>query len=725
MFAKNLLRYIVVFLLLGFLGQGCRKTNEFVTSTNISPDSTSYSQYQVATLTGYNITFKQTTYDGFLAGHVVKLTAYGNKLGFVVPDVAAGGYSLQATIEGNPYIINITITKLGTVTSADPYIQDVLQTSMYSNLYIDSLVNLTATMQGTNTSNDLTNATMLKNLGTAVTNDLTGASSDDKLYMAKLIKANPSLFLSLQRGMDIIDTNRLFRKTSASLEQKSDSIVAEVTKYMAVSSFAMLATKAIINAPLQPTVAAELAEAVLADRYFDAYKASIILVNEPIILSSLNFDAYDRTTLSSITVNNAQPYTFQLSGNYRNLCYLDTVSGASLVIAFDTALRTFSSGWNAVNAVLPTPLTGSALALGTITTIKTKTLGVNPYYLTVGNISNANVIVSTDISTGVLKATFLTTQTTANQLFTFDIGYSNPGLCSCTLTCNGTIPSNRTGRKVAGGNGLGANLNQFYSPTALWVSSDGKLFIADQGNNRIVRWDTGGLIGTLVAGGNGVGDSLNRFDNPTGVWGDGLGGVYVADKSNNRIMYWAVDSLKGVKMAGFPTTSDSMLSSPVSVCYSSAGAIYVADMYNNRVQKWTPGVGVVTVAGGNGAGSGANQLHNPSAVFVDGAGNVYVADAYNNRVQKWAAGATTGTTVAGGNGTGSAANQLINPSGVAVNAAGDIYVADKGNLRVQKWAKGGNTGYTAATGDCNSVFLDGAGNIYVLNMADVTKWAPL
>ncbi len=725
MFKKFLQILSIVVLLAGVFFSGCRKTNEFVTSTNIKPDSASYVQYQVAVLTGYNITFKQPVYDGFLAGHLVKLTVYGNQLGFVVPDVTPGSYTLQTTVEGNQYLITINIKTIGTITSADDIIQGALQSSVLSNLYIDSLVNLTATMQGTNTTADLSNATMLKNLGSQIATDLNASSSDDKLYVAKLIKANPSLFLNLERALDIIDTNRLYRKTSATLEQKSDSVVSRVTNYLAVNSFAMLATKIIRNAPAQPAVAAELAEAVLADRYFDAYKSTIILVNEPIILSSFDLTSYYRTTLSNLTVTNAQPYTMELSGAYRNICYMDSISSSPLVTALDTAMKTFSTAWYNTSTVLPVPFSGSALYLSAITTAKTKTLAINPYYLSVGNISNPNLIANTDISTGKLKITFVTTQITTNQLFTFDITYTNPGLVAHTQTYNGTIPAQRTGKVVAGGNGLGSSLSQFYNPAGLWMGADGKLYVADQGNNRIVKWDTGGLVGTLVAGGNGVGDSINQFNSPNGVWGDGTGGVFVADRNNNRVMHWAYDSVKGIKVAGFATTSDSMLNAPAAVCYSAAGAIYVADMYNNRIQKWTPGVGVVTVAGGNGAGAAANQLHNPSAVFVDASGNVYIADSYNNRIQKWAPGATNGTTVAGGNGTGSGATQLINPSGLFVSASGDLYIADKGNSRIQKWAAGGNTGYTAAVGDCNSVFLDGAGNIYVANMADVTRWAPL
>ena len=54
----------------------------------------------------------------------------------------------------------------------------------------------------------------------------------------------------------------------------------------------------------------------------------------------------------------------------------------------------------------------------------------------------------------------------------------------------------------------------------------------------------------------------------------------------------------------------------------------------------------VTVAGGNGQGSAANQLYSPMGITLDASGNIYIVDMYNDRIQKWAPGATEGITVA-------------------------------------------------------------------------------
>jgi len=179
------------------------------------------------------------------------------------------------------------------------------------------------------------------------------------------------------------------------------------------------------------------------------------------------------------------------------------------------------------------------------------------------------------------------------------------------------------------------------------------------------------------------------------------------------------------------------LALPLNVAVDADGNVYVADASNDRVQKWAPGASSgVTVAGGNGAGSAANQLENPQAVAVDADGNVYVADGNNNRVQEWAPGASSGVTVAGGNGAGSAANQLFGPWFLAVDADGNVYVTD-GNNRVQEWAPGASYGVTVAGGngrgsaanqlaDPRGVAVDADGNLYVADAFNqrVQEWAP-
>ena len=66
----------------------------------------------------------------------------------------------------------------------------------------------------------------------------------------------------------------------------------------------------------------------------------------------------------------------------------------------------------------------------------------------------------------------------------------------------------------------------------------------------------------------------------------------------------------------------------------------------------------VTVAGGNGQGSGLNQLTSPHGIYVDDDQTIYIADLGNHRIMTWKHDATAGEIVAGGNGRGDGMNQL-------------------------------------------------------------------
>jgi sugar lactone lactonase YvrE len=180
------------------------------------------------------------------------------------------------------------------------------------------------------------------------------------------------------------------------------------------------------------------------------------------------------------------------------------------------------------------------------------------------------------------------------------------------------------------------------------------------------------------------------------------------------------------------------LDGPNGVAVDAAGNLYVLDANNNRVQKWAPNAAVgVTVAGGNGRGPAATQLNGPTGLTVDAAGNVYVADAGNFRVQKWAPGANSGTLVAGGNGPGPSSNQFSGMAGVAVDNAGNTYVADSSQNRVQKWPSNGSSGTTVAgaygagknpnqINQPYALVVDGAENLYIADFANsrVQKWTP-
>ncbi|CAF3919570.1 unnamed protein product, partial [Rotaria sordida] len=84
----------------------------------------------------------------------------------------------------------------------------------------------------------------------------------------------------------------------------------------------------------------------------------------------------------------------------------------------------------------------------------------------------------------------------------------------------------KEGIVVAGGQGQGSNLSQLSDPRGIAVDKSGTVYVADSGNNRIVRWHQGATQGDIITGGNGQGNQSNQLHDPRGLSFDREGNLY-------------------------------------------------------------------------------------------------------------------------------------------------------------------------------------------------------
>ena len=286
---------------------------------------------------------------------------------------------------------------------------------------------------------------------------------------------------------------------------------------------------------------------------------------------------------------------------------------------------------------------------------------------------------------------------------------------------------------VSGG-GVGAQLS---NPTGVAVDTSGNLYIADSGNN-VVRKVSGGVTvtvaGTGTAGGAGDGGPATsaQLNAPAGVAVDTLGNLYIADSGNDAV----------VKVAGgiLTTVYEESGARPVGISVDSAGNAFFAASGFSVVGELPRTGGVIAVAGnfadgysGDGGAASSALLNGAVDVAVDANGNLYIADFNNNVVRKVASGIIT--TVAGGpfgyigdNATAASA-LLLTPTSTAAGPGGAIYIADSDHNLVRKVVNGvittvagtGDIGYTGDNGAATSatlntpwgVAVDAAGNLYI------------
>ena len=247
---------------------------------------------------------------------------------------------------------------------------------------------------------------------------------------------------------------------------------------------------------------------------------------------------------------------------------------------------------------------------------------------------------------------------------------------------------------VAGGNGQGSGLNQLNNPINVHVDAQQNVFVVDNANHRVMRWANGATTGVIVAGATGIiGTALNRLNGPVGIAFDGQGRMYIGDYGNARVMRYTVGTLNGTIVAGNGTAGSALnqLNQVGRIFIDGSNNLYVGDNGNARVLRFPPNSTSSSlgtkVAGGNGHGVALNQINNPiSDIFVDANSNVYISDYVNERIVRWSPNALEGEMVVGGNGYGWELNQVSRPTGLYIDQTGNILVAQRDHQRLLKFS---------------------------------------
>jgi sugar lactone lactonase YvrE len=294
------------------------------------------------------------------------------------------------------------------------------------------------------------------------------------------------------------------------------------------------------------------------------------------------------------------------------------------------------------------------------------------------------------------------------------------------------------------------------SPTGVAVDGLDNLYVADQGNGRVLEYNTAltnatadtvfGQGGSFTSadgcnydsGLSGNESTANDLCDPAGVAVDGLGNLYVADESNNRVLEYNTPLTSGATTADRVLGQDDFahnvanlvdaqgLNFPEAVAidsHATPNRVYVADADNNRVLAWTDAGSFANGAPADlvigqpdflsslcNAGSAtvsANSLCYPAGVAVDGAGNLYVADEYNNRVLEYPNpfAACSGVFPC----VGGPASVVLGQGGSFTSKSCDY---DKGDGNIFSGSSAIDLCYPAG------VAVDGAGNLYVADASN-------
>ena len=216
-----------------------------------------------------------------------------------------------------------------------------------------------------------------------------------------------------------------------------------------------------------------------------------------------------------------------------------------------------------------------------------------------------------------------------------------------TIAGNGTY-----GFSGDGGPATSAALQR---PVGVAVDGAGNVYFGDYSNHRIRKVTPAGIIstvagnGTATFGGDGGPATSASLYYPLGISTDAGGNLYIADQGNQRIRKVTssgiISTVAGNGTYGFsgdggPATSASF-STVWDVTPDNRGNLYVADSDNYRIRKISASGLISTVAGngtrgfsGDGGPAANASINYASGVATDTAGDLYIADQNNHRVRK-------------------------------------------------------------------------------------------
>ncbi|MFA6456759.1 MAG: NHL repeat-containing protein [Bacteroidota bacterium] len=270
------------------------------------------------------------------------------------------------------------------------------------------------------------------------------------------------------------------------------------------------------------------------------------------------------------------------------------------------------------------------------------------------------------------------------------------------------------------------------TPTSVALDAAGNLYVLDQGNQRVLRFDSAatkanGAAANCVLGQQNFASkksltTQSGFFSPQGVAVDANGTLYVADGSNHRVLRFnnAAAKTNGANADGvlgqpdFTTNSKdstaNKMSNPTSVAVDNAGNLYVGERGNSRILIFlnaaakANGANADIVLGKPNFNSGSvpssanrGSIYLPYALAVDGKKNLYVTDGGFNRVLVYynapaKKNGDSADVVIGKNNfnsssvTAASAVNIGQPYGIAVQSStGKLFVSCYSNSRVLRF----------------------------------------
>ncbi len=302
-----------------------------------------------------------------------------------------------------------------------------------------------------------------------------------------------------------------------------------------------------------------------------------------------------------------------------------------------------------------------------------------------------------------------------NDIVTTVVGWIDPIFPGDGLSGNAE-------RMPAGVAGTDVKLNH---PTDLAITTEGKVLVMAWHNHKLREIDPAtGNVRIVAGGGAGfVGDGAafetSLFRQPKALELDAQGNVYILDQQNFRVRKWdkatnmmstiAGNGMQGSEGDGGPATAAKLFFEAGSNPEPSGGlalannTLYIAETLSHRVRAVDLATGMIeTVVGtgtagfaGDGGAAKEAQLSGPRDLEIGPDGHLYITDTDNSVIRAVDLGSGTIRTVAGTGEIGldpldgllATETKLARPFGIEFDRDGNLFISDTINSRIVEVTK--------------------------------------
>ncbi len=222
----------------------------------------------------------------------------------------------------------------------------------------------------------------------------------------------------------------------------------------------------------------------------------------------------------------------------------------------------------------------------------------------------------------------------------------------------------KVGREGRGG-------GQFKEPSAVVISPDNHIFVAERDNPRVQKFNANrkyiSKFGQKVLWG-------SQLSDPWGLAVNANGDIYVSDWDKSAIYVFNPAG----KLLFVINPKEDELRFPAGMAFDNRGRLLVADRKSHCVRMLSPSGDYIGAMGSQGNEPG--QLYFPYGIAVTAKGNIIVTESGNNRVSVFS---TSGRFLECFGRYGSDPGMFNHPRHVCVNSTGQVIVADEMNQRLQ------------------------------------------